>query len=165
MKTTKRLLTTIIVALLVATSTFATEYQKEEAYFAEQAQSTVYNNPSYIRFQKTEAITLRIHDVLHSKKPVTNEQKKAYDTINKKFREWNREYALELEVIAEAWKDVLFNFTEGKAEPTNEQEVKALVDELVQLYDKFFTAIKPVVEKYGKEIDRIEKLVKVYEKM
>lgn len=159
----KRLLTTLLVTLLVATSLSATKYPKEEEYFFEQIQSVVYQNPSYIRFQKTEDITLHIRDVLHDKKPVTNEQKKAYDTIYKKFRIWNREYALELQVIDETWKELLFGME--ATEPTNEQEAKALIDEVVKTFDKFFTAIKPIVDKYGKEIDKIEKMVRVYEKM
>lgn len=158
----KKLLILVTLLVSLVTPSFA-EYSKEEAYLAEQFQSVIYNNPSYIRFQKTEDITLHIYDVLHDKKPVTNEQKKAYDTISKKFRNWNREYALELEVIAETWKELIFDIE--ATEPTNEQEAKAIVDEVVKRFDAFFTAIKPIVDKYGKEVDKIEKQVKIYERM
>lgn len=160
----KRLLTTLLFLVALLTSLSATELsKKEEEYIFEQLQSVVYQNPSFIRFQKTEELTVRIHDVLHDKKPVTNEQKKAYDTIYKKFRDWNREYALELQVIAETWEELISSME--APEPTNEQEAKALLDEVVQIADKFFTAIKPIVDKYGKEIDKIEKLVNVYKLM
>lgn len=166
MKTTKQLLT-ILVALLVATSTFATEYTKAEfeEYYFKQVQSVVYQNPSYIRFQKNEATALRISGVLHDKKPVTNEQLKAYDAINKKFRKWHREYAQELQTTQKAWEGSLDAFAEGKAEPTNEQELKVLIDEFVQMTNKFFNDIGPIVDKYGKEIDKIDKMTKTYERM
>ena len=155
----------ILVALLVSlvTSSFA-EYTKVKddpltEYVKEQLADT---REVFIKHYKNQNTLYHILDDV--KKPVTNEQKKAHNIIMMKYEYIYEMYYTELNEAVLGIEEVFPEFVMDNIDVDNIDETE-LKNEYVAAVKTITLFIEPVVDKYEKELTKLEKLVKVYERM
>lgn len=160
----KKLLTIVVALLVAATTTFATEYTKAKddpltEYVADQLAET---REVFIQHYKNENTFYHILD--NVKKPVTNEQKKAYNIIQLKYQYIYEMYYTELNEAVLGIEEAFPEFVMDNIDVDNIDETE-LKNEYIVAVKTIALFIEPVVSKYEKELVKLEKLVKVYEKM
>lgn len=177
----KKLLTTLIVALLVATSTFPTfaEYTKAKddplTEYAKEQFSTLEKRDVLEQHVKNKYMLYHVFDTIGDKKPVTNEQRKTFNILMLKYQYIHDSYYKELNEavlgIEEVFSEDILDYyddIEGylkSLDTTDEQLLKAGIDEYMKVMNVMFTFIEPVVSKYEKELVKLEKMVQIYKRM
>lgn len=165
----KKLLTIVTLLVALVTPTFA-EYTKAKddpltEYVAEQLAET---REVFIKHYKNQSTLYHILD--NVKKPVTNEQKKAYNIIMMKYEYLYKMYYTELNEavvgIEEALpEDVLDIIDIDNIENIDEADKEGLVNEYIVAIKTIAVFIEPVLNKYEKELTKLEKLVEIYRLM
>lgn len=177
----KKLLTSLLVALLVATSTFPTfaEYAKAKddplTEYAKEQFSTLEKRDVLEQHFKNESMLYHVFDTVEDKKPVTNEQRKTFNILKLKHQYIYDNYYKELNEavlgIEEVFSEDILDYYDDidgylkSLDTTDEQLLKAGIDEYMKVMNVMLTFIEPVVSKYAVELAKLEKMVRVYEKM
>lgn len=175
----KKLLTTLLVALFVATFPSFAEYSKAKddplTEYAKEQVSTLEKRDVLEQYVKNESMLYHVFDTVRDKKPVTNEQRKTFNILMLKYQYIHDSYYAELNEavlgIEEVFSEGILDYYDDidgylkSLDTTDEQLLKAGIDEYMKVMNVMLTFIEPVVSKYEKELAKLEKMVRIYEQM
>lgn len=175
----KKPLSTLLVLVALLTSLSATELSKAKddhlTEYAKEQFSTIEKRDVLEQYVKNESMLYHIFDTVRDKKPVTNEQRKTFNIIMLKYQYIHDSYYAELNEavlgIEEVFSEDILDYYDDidgylkSLDTTDEQLLKAGIDEYMKVMNVMLTFIEPVVSKYEKELAKLEKMVRVYEKM
>lgn len=166
----RKIVTILVAVLALSFSVSATEYTKAKddsltEYAKEQLAEA---REVFIKHHKNQNTLYHILD--NVKKPVTNEQKKAYNIIMMKYEYIYKMYYMELNEavvgIEEALPECVLDVIDIDDIDNIDEASKAdLVNEYIAVVKTFAELIESTTDEYEKELDKLDKLVKVYERM